>query len=285
MNNDLNNDLNNRNQQTGNNLYGQPNINSGGNSGQFINKSNQGNLQQNMSNNPMNNFNQGNLQQDMSNNPMNNFNQGNLQQNMSNNQANYSSNTSSVSKSNKNIFKIGGIALAVIVGLFIITKLFGGAVSGGTKSGSTINQGQELLISNDFTKMSVKVESVERNIELKSYQNVTKFTKIKITMTNKGDKDIAAGFNEFVTIDGSGNKTNNGCYDALSGSFQYSNMTDAIDLNLPSGATKTGYIYCTDSSNVAKKLQITSYTSFDMEAAKQGIVKSTGSDIFYINLN
>ena len=198
-------------------------------------------------------------------------------------------------KKKKSPLVIIGIIVVVIAAIVFAVKMIGGKNGnmnsssgssnlGGAKSGTTINQGEELKIFNDYTKAIIKVEEVQREVVASSFSGDQKFTKIKISITNKNEKDMNSILNSFKTVDESNNETGDqSCYDIMFGKAIYGEtMADAIDLAVLSGETTSGYIYCLDESNIAKKLKITSVTKISTDGNH---IESTGEDIFYINLN
>lgn len=254
------------------------NFNHQGNNGMF-NPQNQ-NMGQN------NNFNQ----QPMFNSTLNN---NMYQQPVNQNNIPNTNPTNNSPKQNKT--KIIGIVVAVVVVLFVGIMLFGGKgsneFSGGSKNGTTIEQGEELNVKNNFSDITFKVVSVEKNIKLSSVlgalnNEVETFTKIKIDITNHRDKNTDIGTRNLLKLlDSNKNDVTNGtgCY-AKTWMGLYESVTDSIDSTLLANSATSGYIYCPDERNAGTILELTSITEFDEELLEQGTIKSTASDKFYVNL-
>ena len=188
-------------------------------------------------------------------------------------------------KKSKGLIILIFVIIALLVVLFVAYKFFVGGSSNGSSSGlengATINQTQDLKISNDYSKLVIRVDEVERDVTIAS----NNFTKIKISVHNYDKKKSNPSYINFNTVDKDGNATSTGgCYDSVMGDT-YGGMSDAIDMSIPGGERSTGYLYCDDADSSADKLRIISYTSFDDEGAKDGELRSTNQEVFYISLN
>ena len=188
-------------------------------------------------------------------------------------------------KKSKGLIILIFVIIALLVVLFVAYKFFVGGSSNGSSSGlengATINQTQDLKISNDYSKLVIRVDEVERDVTIAS----NNFTKIKISVHNYDKKKSNPSYINFNTVDKDGNATSTGgCYDSVMGDT-YGGMSDAIDMSIPGGERSTGYLYCDDADSSADKLRIISYTSFDDEDAKDGELRSTNQEVFYISLN
>ena len=228
------------------------------------------------------------------------FGQSNNQSNMNvtPNQApvinmNYSSGNQNFENPKKNgkLFKIIGIAVAVIVVFIFVIKLFGGGSSGGGfSSGKTVEQGQALNVKTKYTDMVITVNSVEKGVTRgSSFGSKGTFDKISLTIKNNSEKkgDLSS-INNVTLLDANGNKltasdVDGKCYGNTWGAMY--GITDALDeFNIPANQTTTGFLYCLDEKGVGSKLEISTITGIDEEALKQGQVKSTGSVEYYVNL-
>ena len=172
---------------------------------------------------------------------------------------------------------INGIAVAVIVIIIIIVNLLGGS----SQTGLTAEQGETVKISNKNTKMNLKVESVIRNTNQEEFGGeIKKYTKIKISAVNTGNDKIRSAQNLFSIYDANGQLINV-CFDVAFIQYYIKNSNDAIDMDIPAGESRTGYIYCEDPTNAAKKLKLASIV--DAKLADNGNIQAKSDDIF-INL-
>lgn len=188
-----------------------------------------------------------------------------------------------------NKFKIIGIIAVVAVVLFAGIMLFGSSgssqLNGGTKSGTTVNQGKELKIKSDYVDINLIVESVERNVKLSDILGEEEFfTKIKISIVNnEKDDSFNTTFIAYELFDQNQNLLkDSSCLNEIWMSMY--DVNDAIKAEIPANSTDSGYLYCRDDGNMGKILGITSFTAFDEELIQQGHLKSTDSDIFYVSL-
>ena len=153
----------------------------------------------------------------------------------------------------------------------------------GTKNGAVLNIGEQLKIVNDYTEATIVVNSVQRQVAMSTINGDVYFDKIELTINNVGQFDFNVLLNSFLTIDedGKGTSRDSSCLTSLMGPLLYKQMTDAMDLTVPVGNKRTGYIYCPDDSNTAKQLKINSVTKAE---ASTGSLTATSSDTFFINL-
>ncbi|MEE3343309.1 MAG: hypothetical protein VZS44_04375 [Bacilli bacterium] len=185
---------------------------------------------------------------------------------------------------NKKILLGAGIVAFIIIAFILGKGLF--SSSGGTKDGTTVNEGEVLSIKNEISEYDIKVNSVEKNISKKGILNEEKiFTKLNITITNKKESELyigGIGFNTFSLNDDLGNEI--GSCSALA-IIDY-DITDSIVNTVGAKQTATGNLYCgMNSKENPSKFVITSVTGFDKEAyQKDNVIKSTDINKFYIKI-
>lgn len=180
-------------------------------------------------------------------------------------------------KSNKNNIRkllIYVISLLIVLGFICIL------VMGKTQ---TIKKGKKLVIDNDLSKVSIKVDEVKKGVKLESIIAGTPtevFTKIKITVDNNGKMPTL--LSTFITFE-LHNKKNKKLTSCSNLSFLLKDEEDLIK-DVQPGKSETGYIYCKTDSLEGSKLLVTALTGIDAKKSEKGILEGTGYDKYYINL-
>lgn len=218
-------------------------------------------------NNDMNLNNQQNNQQYQN---VNNMGTNNMNSNMSNNQLNYSNyqnynNQSQVlppqqsSKSNNNVVKVVLIVMAIIAGIFIVVKIFGGSTIGGGDVGT----GKEATIKNKAYNMTISVGDVQRGVVYKNNGSLLAtfdldgtYTKVKVTIKNNDSKELE--INSYIVpmnlMDSSKNKIT---YCSYGSSIQDKKLAnEKLQEKIPAYSAISGYVYCKTDSNLGTILNV-----------------------------
>ncbi len=205
-----------------------------------------------------------------------------------NQQSNIQNNPSQKTNKNKIIGIVVAVIAVIIVGFLIFNRVNSDKISSGNKSGDTVNVGEMLEIKNTFSDITFSVDSVKRQVKIRDslLDEEETFIKIGVTITNNEEKESQVlVLNSLNILDKNKKEISDGiCYDGLFGAPFYDNITDLLPSEIMGETTERGYIYCIDKNDEATFLEITSFTEFDEKAIEQGQIKSTDSDVFYVNL-
>lgn len=232
-------------------------------------------------------YNTGNFNDSPNNTEFNNqINSNQVNVNDYNNQSNNSSsiiNNNSTKKNKSIIIVITSIAIVIILFFVGKTFLFAGDDNG---NNSSVNLGQDLSIKNNITNITIKVESIDKNVDVVDNifkDEITKFTKIKISVVNNSNKQaMLFNYNSFNLLDSNNNKI---VFCTTNYGMSLYDVSDAIDYIVPANSSINGYLYCKTDSNDGSILEINSIKSIDAELFKeQKIIQSTDSESYYINL-
>lgn len=183
--------------------------------------------------------------------------------------------------SNKNMMKFIIIFLAVLIVVGIIIFV----ISLNSKKSSTFNMGEDIEIKSDFVNIYLKVEDIERNVQVPATIGEDEiFTKIKLAIkNNRKDDEFNGSFIEYELLDENKNEIDGS---SCSGEMfmGFFDVDDAMPMTISADSTSSGYLYCKDEKNLGSVLRVVSYTAFDEELIEQGTIKSTDYDMFYVSL-
>lgn len=190
----------------------------------------------------------------------------NMNANMNNNQPNYSNyqgyNNQNLqqpsTKKKNNILKIILIILGIIVGIFIISKIFGGSSS----SGGSVGTGKDVTVKNKIYNMIISASDVQKGVVYNNSGDVSSnnlngtYTKIKITIKNNNSKE--ASINPYLVsislMDSSKNKIASCSYGLKLNDKNIVN--EKLQDTIPANSTASGYIYCKTDSTLGTILYI-----------------------------
>lgn len=212
----------------------------------------------------------------------------NMNANMNNNQPNYSNyqgyNNQNLQQPNtkkkNNILKIILIILGIIVGIFIISKIFGGSSS----NGGSVGMGKEVTVKNKIYNMVISAGDVQRGVVYKAdFIGLDgTYTKIKMTIKNNNSKE--ASINPYLVpislMDSSKNKITSCSYGSTLNDKNVEN--EKLQDTIPANSTISGYIYCKTDSTLGTILYIkvpSNVTTSDNNNY------NIDYDEFYLNLN
>ena len=225
----------------------------------------------------------------------NNANVNNMNSNMNNNQQNYYNyqnyNNQNQSlpqqnpKKNNNIMKIIFIVLALIIGIFIVVKVFGGSTTGG----GNVGVGEEATIKNKLYNMTISVGDVQRGVVYTNSGSLFSvfdldgtYTKAKVTIKNNDSKELE--INSYIVpinlMDSSKNKIT---YCSYGSSIQDEKLVnEKLQEKVPANSTISGYVYCKTDSNLGTILNV----NIPSNASKNDAGEySIDLDEYYFTLN
>ncbi len=177
--------------------------------------------------------------------------------------------------------------LLVLLIVVVLYSCSGEKKFSGTVNGTTIEQGDELVVDNDITDAVITFNDAVTGVKIKDSSsvspdgnNLVDFVKIKVKVKNGKKSFSFYPFTSITLMDEDKNEITD-CFDkTLLFNFDVKDAIDTVEKN----STGEGYLYCRTDSTDGKLLEISTAVRLDPKAEEEGIVKTLETYTYYVRL-